>query len=341
MSFLKNTWYMIGWAAELESGLVHRRIVGEDVLVYRLSDGSIAAIEDRCPHRFVPLHRGRQVGDTIECGYHGLCFAANGNCVKNPVENAIIPKAARVRAFPAVSRYGVLWVWLGDPAAADPSTIVNLDFLVDPKRSTVQGYMLTRADSQLAIDNLSDLSHVQYVHAEFQASDVFHKLKSEVFQNGEVITTRLTLPTGKPAPIYSNAVSDIHVPIDIVNEVEWHAPSVAILRVRGFRPGERDEALFDVKSAHIISAETEGSCHYFFGNTRDFALGDPAADEKIRHWQRIAFIEQDKPMLEAQQAFLGQRDLLELNPVLLATDAGSVRIRRTLRKLIETEQEKA
>ena len=338
MSFLRNTWYMIGWANELDLGFVHRTIIGENILVYRLSDGSIAAIEDRCPHRFVPLHRGRQIGDIIECGYHGLCFGADGRCVKNPVEDAIIPKAARVRTFPAVSRYGVLWVWPGDPAAADPSSIVNLEFLVDPKRSTVQGYMPTRANYELAIDNLSDLTHVQYVHSEFQASEVFHKLKSEVLQEGYTITTRLTLPAGKPAPVYSNAVADLEAPIDLVNEVEWHAPSVAILRVRGYRPGERSESLFDVKSAHIISAESNGTCHYFFGNTRDFALGDPAVDEKIRQWQRTAFIEQDKPMLEAQQAFLGDRDLLDLHPVLLPTDAGSVRIRRTLRKMIEAER---
>ena len=338
MTFLRNTWYMIGWTNELDSGFVHRKIIGEEILVYRLGDGSIAAIQDRCPHRFVPLHRGRQIGDIIECGYHGLCFGADGSCVKNPVEGAIIPKAARVRVFPAVSRHGVLWVWPGDPAAADPARIVDLGFLVDPKRSTVQGYMSTKANYELAIDNLSDLTHIQFVHGEFQASEAFHKLKSEVVQDGDTITTRLTYPGGRLAPLFSNAMPDTEAAVDLVNEVEWHAPSVAILRVRGFRPGDRGEALFDVKSAHIISAETSGTSHYFFGNTRDYAVGDPAADEKVRNWQLVAFTEQDKPMLEAQQAFLGDRDLLGLNPVLLQTDAGSVRIRRTLRKMIEAER---
>lgn len=341
MTFLRNTWYMIGWESELASSFVYRTIINEAILVYRLDDGTIAAIQDRCPHRFVPLHRGRQVGDVIECGYHGLCFGADGSCVKNPVEGALIPKAARVRRFPAVARYGVLWVWLGAPAAADPDAIVNLDFLVDPKRSTVQGYLPTRANYELAIDNLSDLTHVQFVHNEFHASDVFHKLKSEVVQEGDTVTTMLTLPNGKPAPIYQNAVGGLDAAIDLVNEVQWHAPSVAILRVRGYRPGERTAALFDVKSAHIISAESNGTCHYFFGNTRDFALGDPETDEKIRQWQRTAFIEQDKPMLEAQQAYLGDRDLLEMQPVLLPTDAGSVRIRRVLRKLIAAENDGA
>lgn len=337
MSFLRNTWYMVGWESELSTGFVHRRIAGEEMLVYRLADGSIAAIQDRCPHRFVPLHRGRQVGDSIECGYHGLCFGADGRCVKNPVEGALIPKAAKVRSFPAVARYGGLWVWPGDAAEADPSLIVDLSFLVDPQRATVSGYMHTKSNYQLAIDNLSDLTHIQYVHSEFQASEAYPRLKSEVLQNGNIVTTRLTFPNGKLAPVFSNAVADPHAPADLVNEVEWHAPSVAILRVRAYKPGERGEPLFDVKSAHIVSAETSSSCHYFFGNTRNFALGDPAADERVRQWQRTAFTEQDKPMLEAQQAYLGERDVLDLNPVLLQTDAGSVRIRRTLKKLIEAE----
>ena len=93
MAFLINTWYMIAWGHELAQPgtLVHRTIAGEPILVYRLASGSIAALQDRCPHRFVPLHKGRQVGDDIECGYHGLCFGASGNCVKNPVEGAPIP----------------------------------------------------------------------------------------------------------------------------------------------------------------------------------------------------------------------------------------------------------
>lgn len=338
MTWLRNTWMMVGWESELDAGLLHRRIAGEDILVYRLGSGAPAAIADRCPHRFVPLHKGRQVGDSIECGYHGLCFGADGRCTRNPVEGAVIPKAAQVRSYPVAARHSALWVWLGDPAGADVARIVDLGFLVDPQRATVRGQMHTKADYQLAIDNLADLTHIQFVHAEFQASEAFGRLVTEVLQDGDVVTARLTLPNGRLAPVFSNAVPDPQAAFDLVNEVEWHAPSVAILRVRAYAPGERSTPIFDVKSAHIVSAEGPGTCHYFFGNTRDYALGDAAADEKVRHWQRTAFVEQDKPMLEAQQAWLGTRDVMDLQPVLLPADAGAVRIRRTLKRLIEAER---
>ena len=338
MAFLQNTWYMIGWASELGTtgALVHRRIAGEPILMYRLGNGDLAAIQDRCPHRFVPLHKGRQVGDDIECGYHGLCFNAQGNCVKNPVDGAAIPKMAKVRAYPAVERYSVLWVWLGDAERANAELIPDFGFLVDPKRGVVAGYTLAQASAELAIDNLSDLTHTQYVHREFQASEAFPRLKVEVEQDGHTVTTRLILPNGRPPPFFTNALPAEQA-VDLVFDARWNAPSLIKLSFRAYAPGDRTTPLLHAISAHIVTAQTESSCHYFYANARDFALGDALVDEKVREWQRIGFSEQDKPMLEAQQASIGDVDLMSLRPVLLATDAGAVRIRRTLKALVDAE----
>ena len=337
MAFLKNTW-LIGWASELsEAGaLVHRTIAGEPILAYRLTNGAVAALQDRCPHRFVPLHRGKQVGDDIECGYHGLCFGATGQCVKNPVDGAPIPKAAKVRAYPIAERHKALWVWLGDTELADPELIPDFSFLTDANRSVVAGYTLTHASAELAIDNLSDLTHTQYVHREFQASEAFPKLKVEVQQEGHCVTTRLILPGGRPPPFFTAALPAAQ-PVDLVFDAHWNAPSLIKLTFKAYAPGDRTTPLLNAISAHIVSAQTATSCHYFYANARDFALGDPAVDEKVREWQRIGFSEQDKPMLEAQQANIGDADLMSLGPVLLGTDAGSVRIRRTFKALVDSE----
>ena len=338
MAFLQNIWYMIGWASELgaDGALVHRRIAGQPILVYRLASGALAAIQDRCPHRFVPLHRGRQVGDNIECGYHGLCFNSEGRCVKNPVDGAPIPTLARVRAYPVVERYSALWVWLGDVVSADPDQIPDFSFLVDPQRSVVAGCTLTQASADLAIDNLSDLTHTQYVHREFQASEAFARLKVEAEQDGQTVTTRLIFPNGRPPSFFTNALPAEQA-VDLVFEARWNAPSLIKLSFRAYAPGDRGTPLMHAISAHIVTAETETSCHYFYANARDFALGDASVDDKVREWQRIGFSEQDKPMLEAQQASIGDVDLMSLRPAMLATDVGAVRIRRTLKALIEAE----
>lgn len=338
MTFLQNAWYMIGWAEELPTGaFVHRTIADHPVLVYRLQDGTPAAIRDRCPHRFVPLHMGKQVGDTIQCGYHGLCFDKTGACVKNPVDGAIIPRAAKVRPYAVVERDGVLWVWLGDAASADLGKLPDYRFLSLPGRAVVRGYTHTRAHYQLAIDNLADLTHIQFVHTEFQASEVFAQLSSEVSEDGDAITSHLVFPNGRPPAAFTSAVAGRMDTIDLVYEVRWTPASNARLRARGYAPGDRATPLFDTQSAHIVTPETAGTYHYFYANARDYALDDPATDERIRLWQRVGFAEQDRPMLEAQQQCVGEQDLMDLGPVLLRTDAAAVRIRRTLKALIEKE----
>ena len=89
MPFLKNIWYVVANAYELDEdqpngGVVSRTICNEQVALFRNSDGTIAALHDRCPHRFVPLSMGKRVGDSLQCGYHGLRFDGTGACVEVP-----------------------------------------------------------------------------------------------------------------------------------------------------------------------------------------------------------------------------------------------------------------
>ncbi|HUI59850.1 MAG TPA: Rieske 2Fe-2S domain-containing protein, partial [Steroidobacteraceae bacterium] len=94
MTFLRNTWYVAAWADEVKAGsLFHRRILGQDVLIYRAADGEPVAIADRCPHRFAPLHLGKLCGEVVQCPYHGLQFDRSGACISNP--HGPVPGAAR------------------------------------------------------------------------------------------------------------------------------------------------------------------------------------------------------------------------------------------------------
>ena len=72
--FLRNCWYVAAWDHEVTDQLKPTRILGEDIVLYRRTDGAAAALEDACPHRKLPLSMGRIKGDTVECGYHGLTF---------------------------------------------------------------------------------------------------------------------------------------------------------------------------------------------------------------------------------------------------------------------------
>lgn len=348
MPFLRNTWYVFGYADDITpEHFGHRTIVDQPVLVYRRPDGTLAALRDVCPHRFVPLHMGRQIGDAIQCGYHGLRFGPDGACVGMPIAGMPIPKAARVTAYPVVERHSLVWLWTGDPALADAGLIPDFSFLCDPARGNVRGYTHVDADYQLAIDNLSDLTHVQFLHAGYQASEAFERLQFKVDQVADTVYARLTFPNGRPPYAFQKAVADIEAPIDLCFETRWNLPSCVRLRITahpagahpaGAHPGgDGGNRLFESMSAHILTPETERSAHYFFVNSRDYAVGDPEIDARVRAWQRQGFDVEDKPMLEAQQRRIADHDIMTLGPVLLPTDAGAIRVRRILAARMKAE----
>ena len=338
MNVLRNTWYVFGLADELpQSGLLARTVADEPIVAFRREDGGVAALLDRCAHRFVPLSMGHVVGDHVECPYHGLRYDGTGACVFSPVAKTPAPKAARVRSYPLAERYGLLWLWLGEAAEADPALIPDFAFLDDPQRGTVGGTMHTKANYELVIDNLADLTHVQFVHGRFLASEAFGRLTHTMRQDGDSIIKTLVLPRGKPPAYYAASMPDPDMPIDITYEARWTPPSLVKLTISACPSDEPGRKLFEIMSAHLVTPETSKTSHYTFMNSRDHHVGDPAYDERVREWQRIGFSEEDKPMLEAQQRAIGDADPMTLRPVLLPTDAGAVRARRILAARIAAE----
>src|SRR5277367_3309708 len=130
MVFLRDHWYAAGFPDEVSRSLLDRKFIGEDVLLYRREDGSPVALDNRCAHRRLPLSLGRLVGDTVECGYHGLCYDANGVCIKIPGQTTV--PDVRLRTYPLVERHNYLWIWMGDPARADLDLIPDFSRLDSP-----------------------------------------------------------------------------------------------------------------------------------------------------------------------------------------------------------------
>src|SRR5262245_46608132 len=112
--FLKNHWYVAAFSHEVNREPFARTVLGEPVVLFRLQDGRVTALQDRCAHRMMPLSKGRVVGDTLQCCYHGLTYDASGVCVHIPRQESP-PSGFSVRSYPAAERYGAVWLWMGDP----------------------------------------------------------------------------------------------------------------------------------------------------------------------------------------------------------------------------------
>lgn len=343
MNFLYDAWYCAGWAADLTDQLQPIKLLDEPVVLYRKQDGSPVAIGNRCPHRFAPLDMGKQVGDCIECPYHGLRFDADGQCVHNPHGDGTIPRAAKVKSYPLVERHDALWIWMGEPAKADPAMIPDMSNIVQRSGwAQVHGQLKIQANYQLVIDNLLDLSHVQYLHPYlsfdgppppgFDVRVGFRQEGDHVFHDN-VLTN---MPT---TPLFKALWGDQQVDMgEVRSNMRWSPPSNLLLDVGMVAPGGSIEDGVCIPTAHLITPETEHSTHYFWAQTRNRRIDDEVFSIEMQRGISDVFINEDERMIEACQQMMGTNDLMSLKPVLLPGDSAAIRARRVLAGKIEAER---
>jgi vanillate O-demethylase monooxygenase subunit len=344
MRALREAWTMAGWADELPStGLLARRFLDEPVVLFRDGAGEPAALADRCPHRFVPLSRGCHANGVVRCAYHGLAFDGRGHCVHNPHGDGAIPPGAQVRRYPVLERYGALWIWMGTPERADPAALPDLGASLDPSTRIVgKDYLLARAHYQLEIDNILDLSHIEFLHGDTLGSDAVRRAETRVLQEGRTVHS-LRLTRGE---IVSPALAEAYGipadrPVDRWLDVRYEVPGQLELWSGWAATGSDDPRRSGraLPFVHLFTPETATTTHYWFATSYPRRMG---AEGERRAQRDIAFLRgpferEDLPVLEAQQQALGEREFWSMRPVLLPGDAAAVRARRLLDALIDAE----
>lgn len=339
--WLRQAWYVAGFADELApGGLLARTLLDEPLVFFRDATGVPRALQDRCPHRFAPLSAGTLCdgGAAVQCPYHGLRFDSGGACVHNPHGTGVIAKSAAVRSWAVVERDGLLWWWAGEAATADAALIPDFsETHRAPADATIRGYLPTACDYRLLADNILDLTHADFLHAGSLGNGAITRSTPTLTDLGPRSLRIVWASSGERAP----AAFDAHLrepgrPTDQWTDVTWTAPGVMLLRVGATLQGEAREQGIDTCNLHLATPETAGRTHYWYWSTRNFAI-DPHANAAIKPIVEFAFAQQDKPMLEAQQRRIGTADFWSLKPVLLASDAGAVRARRKLDALIAAE----
>ncbi len=93
------------------------RLLGEALVAFRTTSGSVGLVHENCPHRGASLFFGRNEEDGLRCVYHGWKFDTDGSCVDMPSEPAESNFKTKVRAtaYPTVERGGFVWTYMGPP----------------------------------------------------------------------------------------------------------------------------------------------------------------------------------------------------------------------------------
>ena len=339
--FVRNSWYVGAWSDELvEGALLARRLLGDMVVFYRLSDGGVTALEDRCCHRALPLSHGCVKDDRLQCGYHGLTFDKNGICVDVPGQERV-PSGARVRHYPVVEQDHLLWIWMGDEALADPSTIVRHPWHDDPAWEWIKDRYVIAANYQLITDNLMDLTHVGYVHQRtIGGTPKAHSAaETQTTRTADGVRVTRWMPDSIPPPAYTARHRFGTPTVDRWMEIDFFPPASVRIHTgavdvnTGARDGRREGGVAFM-GLNVQTPESEKSTHYFWSGATKTEADRPPGPNPLLSSLPITF-EEDKVIVEAQQASMDARPDAPL--VMIASDAGMVQARRLVASMLDKE----
>ncbi len=163
---VKKGWYVLARSGEVRgSKPVRRALYGEPIALFRTASGQVGALQDRCPHRGVPLSFGTVRGDGLQCGYHGWEFSTAGRCTRVPghLGDADTDKRCATR-YVTREQQDFVWVW-GDPDCDPIGDPHHFEFADDPDWLTVRYQTSTRGSLHMVAENALDVPHTAFLHA--------------------------------------------------------------------------------------------------------------------------------------------------------------------------------
>jgi phenylpropionate dioxygenase-like ring-hydroxylating dioxygenase large terminal subunit len=163
---LKNFWYPIQFSDKVSTKPQRQRILGQDLVVYRTESGVAQVMSDLCVHRGGAISGGWVQENCIVCPYHGWEYETNGQCSKIPanLDQKVIPKRARVDAYPTQERYDFVWAFLGDLPENERPPMPELPHFGDPQFKKITGEYTWKVNYERALENSLDIAHAPFVH---------------------------------------------------------------------------------------------------------------------------------------------------------------------------------
>jgi len=342
--FPLNAWYAAAWDHEVGRNLLAKTIAGKPIVMYRTTKGRAVALADACWHRLAPLSMGKLRGeDEIMCGYHGICYDADGRATFMPAQETINPSAT-VHSYPVVEKYRYVWVWTGDPALADESLVPDLHMNDSPDWAGDGKTIHVNCSYQLIIDNLMDLTHEQFVHGSSIGHESLSESDFEVTHDERTVTVTKWMHGIEPPPFWKRNLQDRFPDyeglVDRWQIITYTAPSTVTIDVgvakagTGAPEGDRSQGVTGTV-INTMTPETDSTCFYLWAFARDWCLDKQVITTRLREGVSGVFFE-DEVMLEAQQRGIEANpgyDFYNLN-----IDAGSMWTRRVVQRLIDAER---
>jgi vanillate O-demethylase monooxygenase subunit len=316
--FVRSHWYAAAWRSEIGSAPFPRTVLGERIVLFAAAGGTIAALQDRCPHRLAPLSMGECVDGGLRCGYHGLLFSASGQCVSVPGQ-ARIPPGATVKSFPVRERYGLVWVWMADMPPDDRRLPVIEKFGQPGWALLGDGYQYHAANYRIEIENLMDPAHTTFLHKLTIGNAAAKDVPVSVERTDRSITAFRWLEKTPPSPFDRQSHDFGDVLIDRLQSFSFELPCTSIVEVCSMPAGlERNEANKNrglrTFSYKFLTPEDERHTHFFWLHLRNFRLDDPVYEQQLCAGLEQTYVEDNAvaSAIQLEQVRTGRRQYIAL-----------------------------
>lgn len=266
-------------------------------------------------------------------------FGPDGICVEIPGQDKI-PSTAQVRIFPVVEKHNWIWVWMGDPARADPELICFAVGPDDPNWKLRTSKITVKANHRLEIANLMDLSHLTWIHRKTlggTAAWVEQKIERTMMARG---VRNEAWFRSIPAPAFAQHLFPPEARFDLFINFEVTLPCNFVIHFQLWTPGtatdgpSNGQMMLDSYSSQAVTPVDEDTCEYYYSWGLSKATDAPGLSDMLFETVDAAFKE-DRVVLEAQYRNLKERP--HGNKVNIVHDAGPNMLLRLLDQLLAEE----
>jgi phenylpropionate dioxygenase-like ring-hydroxylating dioxygenase large terminal subunit len=286
---LAQYWFPIAESANVGEQPFKATLLDEQLVAYRVG-GELVVARDVCAHRGVPLSLGKADGKGVVCPYHGLRYGSGGVCNLVPSSpNERIPSRLRLMVYPAVEKYGLIWLCLSPTVDSTPD-VPSMPHWEDPNfQQIVCPAFDVNAFAGRQVEGFIDVAHFAWIH-----TGTFADARKPV------VPTYMPVETDKGFVVdYRSDIGNYPIGVDgrASSDFEWlrhfevHLPFTATLTIHF----PDDVRLVIMNAASPVSAR---KTRLFAPIARNFDKDLPVADV---HAFNLRVFEEDRLMVESQR----------------------------------------
>jgi phthalate 4,5-dioxygenase oxygenase subunit len=184
------------------------KVMGEDLLAFRDTQGRVGLVDPVCPHRGANLYYGRNEQCGLRCVFHGWKFDVTGKCVEIPTVAADSPFKDRIniRAYRTREAGGYVWAYMGDEA--QPPDLPQMAFTLVPQSHRFVTKKWQDCNWLQCVEGAVDTAHFSFLHMllgteNMSEAEAIEKLKHAALGMQAVRNNRFRWVRDDPMPEFS------------------------------------------------------------------------------------------------------------------------------------------